>query len=240
MKDRGRFELDVTGKRVKPAILIVGPFVLAPIMLYCYVLLAFHLDNLVYAPVEQIPEAIAKGAKMIATSMQIALLGLLSLGLVIAPICLLLAVAKRRWRIRLVICSIVTAILLLEGVIAVQALRKRYEGQEYKKVFHQALLRVTDNAKPFIEALESYREENGKYPSFSELLVPAYISSIPRTGLAGYPEFRYYKMEDDCYEICVAMSRGSTNFDEFSYRSDGVYPKGPAYEPIDHWIYFHE
>jgi hypothetical protein len=98
------------------------------------------------------------------------------------------------------------------------------EHARLPSVLRKAFLPVTRRGQPLIDAIESYRTDNGAYPESLDQLVPEYLESIPDTGLAMYPEFEYecYPPSGE-YEITVDTSHGGWDWDKFFYLSNGEY-----------------
>ena len=106
---------------------------------------------------------------------------------------------------------------------------------------------ITVKAQPLIEAIETYHDETGEYPSDLPALVPKYINRVPSTGAVGYPDFRYDRAKADSsfetYEMRVQTPGGGINFDVFVYWPERNYPDrmyGGAVESINDWAYVHE
>ncbi|HEX8551995.1 MAG TPA: hypothetical protein VF681_10635 [Abditibacteriaceae bacterium] len=105
----------------------------------------------------------------------------------------------------------------------------------------------TQRAKPLIAALEHYRKAHGDYPEQLHDLVPAYTSSVPSTGMLGYPKFHYRKTAAGSpfrtYELKVRTPGGGINFDSLVYWPEKSYPPrmyGGSIERINDWAYVHE
>lgn len=112
-----------------------------------------------------------------------------------------------------------------------------------------AFARASTNGAPIIAALKEYHGDHGNYPNSLQGLIPEYTSSIPRTGLVGYPEFTYRNgyndivLVPDSYELRINCSSGGINFDRFIYWPSETYPpiiQGNWTEPIGAWVYVHE
>ena len=103
---------------------------------------------------------------------------------------------------------------------------------------------VAERGQAIIDAVEAFHRDRGAYPDCVEDFVPAYLKEMPKTGLAGYPEFNYRKGDDAIpYVVSVDTPRGALNWDEFIYWPTGDYDKqywGGRIEPVGKWVYFHE
>ncbi len=53
---------------------------------------------------------------------------------------------------------------------------------------------VVERGNTIVDAVEHYIRETGEPPSALEDLIPKYIKSIPKTGIAAYPYYRYQKL----------------------------------------------
>ena len=112
-----------------------------------------------------------------------------------------------------------------------------------------AFAQASTNGAPIIAALEQYHADHGNYPNSLQGLIPQYATSIPRTGLMGYPEFTYLNGYNDIvtlpdsYELRINCSSGGINFDRFVYWPSETYPptiQGNGTELIGKWVYVHE
>jgi len=103
---------------------------------------------------------------------------------------------------------------------------------------------VAERGQVLVDAVEAFHKDRNAYPESVKDLVPAYLKELPRTGLAGYPDFEYSKGDDKTpYMIHVSTSLGLMNWDEFIYRPNGGYEKQygtECIEPVGKWVYFHE
>lgn len=53
------------------------------------------------------------------------------------------------------------------------------------------LVRVMESSQPLVAAIEQYRKDHGEFPRSLELLIPDYLSEIPKTGVPVRQEFSY-------------------------------------------------
>ena len=54
---------------------------------------------------------------------------------------------------------------------------------------------ITTRSRPLVTALQKYKTDTGKYPADLQQLIPTYLTSIPRTGLAKNRQFIYVTKE---------------------------------------------
>jgi len=106
---------------------------------------------------------------------------------------------------------------------------------------------LAQRSRPLIEAIQAYEREHGRPPPTLNDLVPNYLPSIPETGMASYPQYRYCVGNEDSYEgnpwvLEVFTSSGILNFDTFFYYPKQNYDSrhGDALERVGDWAYFHE
>ena len=109
------------------------------------------------------------------------------------------------------------------------------------------LVKITQRAKPLINAIETYRQQKGHYPNQLQDLVPEFLNGIPYTGAVGYPDFEYQLAKGGSlflsYEVRVKTPSGGINWDVFVYWPEKNYPSemyGGSVERIGDWAYVHE
>ncbi len=127
---------------------------------------------------------------------------------------------------------VLSAAVALSIVVAI-----RLGGDVRTLRFRAAALR----AAPVIRDLESSRSANGRYPD---------TVSLPPTGIAAYPSFRYRRAGSteaeekfEGYELSVDCPSGLLNWDRFVYWPSKTYPDGlygGRVERIGDWAYVHE
>jgi hypothetical protein len=142
---------------------------------------------------------------------------------------------------------VVALILLVTvGVGSVPAGWRIKPGESIRRT---GLERIMANARPVIEAIERYRNDTGEYPKSLTELTPKYLSALPPTGNAIFPEFRYRPPGSDRiwtipdYELFVPTPIGALNWDQFVYRPAHDYPDEHApvaVERVGDWAYLHE
>jgi hypothetical protein len=124
------------------------------------------------------------------------------------------------------------------------------------KVRRKASERVSNRGKIIIQAIESYRKQEGKPPDSLEDLIPEYLDKIPGTGIRAYPFFEYeipkapeFNYKKKLYEEYGAVYELRVNFyrifgwDCFFYWPSERYPEliyGGGTEIINKWAYVHE
>ena len=114
--------------------------------------------------------------------------------------------------------SIVLILVLLAGSALVSAKFSNYD-------YTLSVLQTKINGYSIIVALEKYKNDNGKYPSSLDLLVPDYLQGI-RPPMMGPKEWIYYEDSDGQ----VFYIRAETNLSEgaLDYESDmGFWYHGP-------------
>ena len=64
-----------------------------------------------------------------------------------------------------------------------------------------------ERSEPIIQAIKSYEQDHGQFPEELGVLVPTYLTAIPRTTTGD--EFRYRLHKVDGYYLCFYLSRSS-------------------------------
>ena len=103
-------------------------------------------------------------------------------------------------------------------------------------------------SQPLIEAIDRFEREHGEPPASLEALVPAYLSSVPGTGMAAYPAYRYRvgqraeRFGDNAWALEVFTPSGILNFDSFVYYPNQNYQNSCMgwVERVGDWAYLHE
>jgi hypothetical protein len=65
-------------------------------------------------------------------------------------------------------------------------------------------------SEKLITAIHTYQQERGAPPDSLAALVPHYVAKIPRTGLAGHPDFEYQRFTNSQYSL-IWYDLGSRN-----------------------------
>lgn len=135
-------------------------------------------------------------------------------------------------------------VALSMGGLATTALAHRH-------LRHAAVLRVDAQARPLVQAIEAYTGRQGRPPGSLSALVPTDLPSIPTTGMAAFPAFRYElpgvaghvaRQTEDPWMLRIDTAFGS-NFDSMVYLPSGRYPAvgwGGAVVPVGKWAYVWE
>jgi hypothetical protein len=116
-----------------------------------------------------------------------------------------------------------------------------------RKIRMSAFHRLAERSRPFVAAIHSYERKYGVPPPSLDALVPEFLSTIPKTGMAAYPEYRFHRpasnYDGNPWAITVFTPSGGINFDQFMYFPLTNYPEvgyGGRLERIGDWAYVHE
>lgn len=117
-------------------------------------------------------------------------------------------------------------------------------GQNVRmRAFHQ----LAERSKPLTVAIRNFEQKYGRPPDSLGALVPEFLPSVPSTGMAAYPEYRYStpatNYDGNPWVITVFTPSGGINFDQFMYFPRTNYPKlgyGGWVERVGDWAYVHE
>ena len=135
-----------------------------------------------------------------------------------SPILAIAAAFKTKFRIYLTTFIIVWLVSWLSVPLA----------WSLKGIRNPGLKRMAQQAKPLIEAIESFHEKQGRYPEDLSELVPKFLPKIPSTGASGYREFKYSFANDRSlfqrYELLVRTPTGGINWDVFVFWPEKNYP----------------
>jgi hypothetical protein len=108
---------------------------------------------------------------------------------------------------------------------------------------------LAERSKPLVRSIHGYEKKYGHPPETLQALVPEFISSIPSTGMAAYPEFEYVTgnlaldYNGNPWVLYIFTPSGGINFDQFMYFPLQNYPKtgyGGWLEMVGEWAYVHE
>lgn len=111
----------------------------------------------------------------------------------------------------------------------------------YKLLLHsndletKMLEKSTDNARPLIAALESYKTKNGKYPEKLLYLIPGFMKEIPKTTHCGRPDF-IYRIRGSQFELGIRHGAFANNILIYEPIS-GKYTV--SYKRTGQWAYIH-
>ncbi|MBI4583357.1 MAG: hypothetical protein HY717_04970 [Planctomycetes bacterium] len=153
----------------------------------------------------------------------------------------------RRWRGKGASYFIAAAVFLM---VALPLARLAVE------VRHGAFKDLAIRSAPLVKAIQDHERRRGRPPEKLEALVPEFLPAIPRTGMSGYPEYKYWTgasagwWEGNPWILCVSTSCGPLNWDRFLYFPLQNYPdpndRGKVdrysgwFERMGDWAYFHE
>jgi len=96
-----------------------------------------------------------------------------------------------------------------------------------------------------VDAIESYKRDQGVYPNDLNALVPKYLDKLPTTGMGNYTNLNYYvgeraeSFEKNPWVVEIPVGYGM-GFNQFYYFPLQNYPSGWPYERLGKWAYFHE
>ncbi len=107
-----------------------------------------------------------------------------------------------------------------------------------------------DRTPSLIAAINQYVKEQSVPPATLSDLVPAYLPTLPCTGMSAYPTYRFMS-GDQCrkeyggnpWAIIVDTPSAFLNWDQIFYLPDQNYPEygyGGGIERIGEWAYVHE
>lgn len=158
------------------------------------------------------------------------------LALVIAPFLLFIR-RLRPFAIRSLIAAAVFAVATVVGL--------RFGGPIRMAAFHS----LAERSAPLVQAIRAYESRHGTPPPDLAALVPAFLPSIPSTGIAVHPRYEYHvgkkatRYDGNPWVLEVFTPSGGINFDTFMYFPLQNYPKtgyGGWLERISDWAYVHE
>ena len=167
----------------------------------------------------------------------VALLFLVALvGVVVAPL-LFFARSSRRLAARLFGGSVVLGVTAFSGLGLANHVRTRAFDQ------------LARRSAPLVEAIRLYERRHGEMPVDLSALVPEFVREVPKTGMAAYPNYEYYRgaeaaiFDGNPWVLLVRCPRGVLNWDQFMYFALQNYPRngyGGSLERIGDWAYVHE
>ena len=109
---------------------------------------------------------------------------------------------------------------------------------------------LAERSKPLVEAIFAYEKQQGEPPNELNDLVPDFLSSVPSTGMGGYPQYDYFvgaaaaeEYFDNPWVLEVFTPGPGINFDRFLYFPNQNYPEtgySGSLERIGEWAYVHE
>ena len=108
---------------------------------------------------------------------------------------------------------------------------------------------LAERSEPLVTAIHAYETKNGVPPPNLASLVPEFLSTVPPTGMAAYPEYQYFvgekaaSYEGNPWVLYIFTPAGGINFDSFMYFPRQNYPDhgyGGSLERVADWVYVHE
>lgn len=112
-----------------------------------------------------------------------------------------------------------------------------------------AFTKLSVRSAQLVSAIKQYEQANGAPPKALEDLVPAFLATVPGTGMGAYPDYRYMSGEEAAsyagnpWVLTVFTPSGGINFDQFMYFPLQNYPDkgfGGWLQRINDWAYVHE
>lgn len=111
-----------------------------------------------------------------------------------------------------------------------------------------AFAALAERSETLVEAVGAYSDERSGPPDSLEDLLPRFLSDVPQTGMAAYPEYNYFVQREEMFDgnpwvLMVHTSTGPLNFDKFMYYPLQNYPPcrcGNRVERIRDWAYMHD
>lgn len=198
--------------------------------------LLFDVYRMQYANSDEFGKGAIEAARIVFFCLAPFLFGISASGLVFGPLLCLLSIRYRTVRRNFFIFLISGVGLMAFALVGWQQIGW-YSSSEGQSPSREGMGRAIDRAAPLLEALEKYKDQKGHYPISLDLLCPDILEALPSTGLAGAPEFRYYRGDPETYEIFVDCSPW-IGFDEIQYRSDGNYIEKDTSARIGDWVFY--
>ena len=113
-------------------------------------------------------------------------------------------------------------------------------------LWHQILEHKLEQAEPLITAIKGFECAYGYPPPELQALVPEFISEIPKTGIAAYPNWSYKSIRREGLPWVLHMSCKTGEYETprgvFTYLPNKYYPKDSSesfHEFIGDWIFVH-
>lgn len=141
--------------------------------------------------------------------------------------------------------SLLGSAVLMNAVLIGDSFGTRLHREAFLKAFHG----LAERSTPLVQAIKSYEVRYGSPPPDLSALVPEFLPSVPGTGMAIYPQYKYYtaekaaEFEGNPWVLVVSTSTGVLNWDQFMYFPLQNYPDtgyGGQIERIADWAYVHE
>ncbi len=136
-------------------------------------------------------------------------------------------------------------------VFALAGLVGAFGGARLGKLARMSGMRsFATRSEAVVAAIHRYERDHGESPSHLDSLVPTYLNTVPTTGMAAYPEYRYHSGVDamerfygNPWALSVFTPRGFINFDMMVYLPKQNYPErgySGVLEHVGSWAYVHE
>lgn len=119
-----------------------------------------------------------------------------------------------------------------------------------RQVRMHGIKEFTARSTDLVSAIHKYEKDHEAPPKTLYLLIPKYLTTIPNTGMAAYPDYRYHtgeesqnKYQGNSWALSVLTPSGGINFDMMLYLPKLNYPDhgyGGSLERIGDWAYVHE
>jgi hypothetical protein len=135
----------------------------------------------------------------------------------------------------------VVGVLLLGSSWGGAALGQRLRAKAFRQ--------LAERAEPLITAIKAHELQMGYPPAVLQDLVPAFLASVPVTGMGTYPDYEYFsgteaqRYERNPWVLVVPCGGPGLNFDQFLHFPLQNYPQrgyGGALERMADWAYVHE
>ena len=114
----------------------------------------------------------------------------------------------------------------------------------------QGFKTLAQRSERLVSAIRDFERSNGRPPTTLHELVPGFLSTVPKTGMAAYPEYELVVAEDarrqfdgNPWALLVRTPSGGINWDIFIYYPRQNYPSrghGGWIERVGTWGYVHE
>ncbi|HNO78180.1 MAG TPA: hypothetical protein PKN33_08985 [Phycisphaerae bacterium] len=95
--------------------------------------------------------------------------------------------------------------------------------------------KIADRGAPLVDGIKAFIQDKGEPPESLDDLVPDYLQSIPTTGMAAYPGYRYWQNERrNTWTVAVSVCSG-LDWGSVVYWSSEDYPK--SLRRYGNWAY---
>ena len=162
--------------------------------------------------------------------------------LILSAVSLLLCIVHfKQWAFKLLIYSLFIALFSITGIQLGEMLR-----------MHK-FIQFTERSKPLIRAIKTFIRKEYRLPINLEELIPNYLSKMPSTGMAAYPDYHFKVIEEEEGEprwrgnAWILSVRGplgiridpdsNYKYDKFIYYPNGQYPN--HFVRVKDWGYYY-